>query len=244
MIQDKVSAEAFVQADSLMKENPDRNSLVLSCTDWHPGVIGIVASKMVEKYNRPCSVISINGEIGKGSLRTTNGINLFEVLKECDSSLIQFGGHAGAAGITIKLEEIDNFKDSFERSIEFYDYDFTETIDVDMEIAFDTVNSDLIDDIKKIEPFGKNNEVPVFLTSNLEVKSAETLKEGKHLRLLLSLDNQTRKGIWFNYSKDILEGQKADILLNKKVNVVYTIQKDTYKGNTNITLMIRDITTA
>lgn len=244
MIQDKVSAEAFVQADSLMKENPDRNSLVLSCTDWHPGVIGIVASKMVEKYNRPCSVISINGEIGKGSLRTTNGINLFEVLKECDSSLIQFGGHAGAAGITIKLEEIDNFKDSFERSIEFYDYDFTETIDVDMEIAFDSVNSDLIDDIKKIEPFGKNNEVPVFLTSNLEVKSAETLKEGKHLRLLLSLDNQTRKGIWFNYSKDILEGQKVDILLNKKVNVVYTIQKDTYKGNTNITLMIRDITTA
>jgi single-stranded-DNA-specific exonuclease len=113
-----------------------------------------------------------------------------------------------------------------------------------MEIGFDSVNSDLIDDIKKIEPFGKKNEVPVFLTKNLEVKSAETLKEGKHLRLLLSLDNQTRKGIWFNYSKDILEGQKADILLNKKVNVVYTIQKDTYKGNTNITLMIRDITTA
>ena len=108
-IQDQVTSEALVQAEACLRENPEINSLVLSSTGWHPGVIGIVASKMVDKFHRPCAVITLNDQIGKGSLRTNNGINLFEVLKKCESSLTQFGGHAGAAGITINPNIFENF---------------------------------------------------------------------------------------------------------------------------------------
>ena len=242
-IQDDVTEQALIQAEAKIKENPDINSLVLSSTGWHPGVIGIVASKMVEKFHRPCAVISINGDLGKGSLRTSNNINLFEVLKNCDSSLIQFGGHAGAAGITINLDQIDKFKGLFEDTIEDYDYNFSETLDVDMEISFSEINNEFFKDIERIEPFGKENQPPVFLSSSVEVASVNILKD-KHLEVDLVDKNTKRRALWFFYNKDILQGQNPNTLVGKMINVLYTIQKDTYKGNTSITLVIRDLTEA
>ena len=243
LIQDQVSLEAMVQAESIIKENPEINSLVLYAENWHPGVIGIVASKIVDRFKRPCAVLSIKDEVAKGSLRTSNDINLFEVLKDCKSSLIQFGGHAGAAGITIKTLEINNFKELFMLSIQNYDYDFSENIDIDFEVSFDKIDNDLLADIKKVEPYGKENTAPIFLTKNTKVVGVKILKE-KHLEVVLNSNNINRRAIWFNYNTAILQGQKAESILNKRVNVVYTIQKDTYNGNTNITLMVRDLRVA
>ena len=243
LIQDQVSLEAMVQAESIIKENPEINSLVLYAENWHPGVIGIVASKIVDRFKRPCAVLSIKDEVAKGSLRTSNDINLFEVLKDCKSSLIQFGGHAGAAGITIKTLEINNFKELFKLSIQNYDYDFSENIDIDFEVSFDKIDNDLLADIKKVEPYGKENSAPIFLTKNTKVVGVKILKE-KHLEVVLNSNNINRRAIWFNYNTAILQGQKAESILNKSVNVVYTIQKDTYNGNTNITLMVRDLRVA
>ena len=243
LIQDQVSLEAMVQAESIIKENPEINSLVLYAENWHPGVIGIVASKIVDRFKRPCAVLSIKDEVAKGSLRTSNDINLFEVLKDCKSSLIQFGGHAGAAGITIKTLEINNFKELFKLSIQNYDYDFSENIDIDFEVSFDKIDNDLLADIKKVEPYGKENSAPIFLTKNTKVLGVKILKE-KHLEVVLNSNNINRRAIWFNYNTAILQGQKAESILNKSVNVVYTIQKDTYNGNTNITLMVRDLRVA
>ena len=227
LIQDQVSLEAMVQAELIIKENPEINSLVLYAENWHPGVIGIVASKIVDRFKRPCAVLSIKDEVAKGSLRTSNDINLFEVLKDCKSSLIQFGGHAGAAGITIKTSEINNFKELFKRSIQNYDYDFSENIDIDFEVSFDKIDNDLLADIKKVEPYGKENSAPIFLTKNTKVVGVKILKE-KHLEVVLNSNNINRRAIWFNYNTAILQGQKAESILNKSVNVVYTIQKDTY----------------
>ena len=243
LIQDQVSLEAMVQAESIIKENPEINSLVLYAENWHPGVIGIVASKIVDRFKRPCAVLSIKDEVAKGSLRTSNDINLFEVLKDCKSSLIQFGGHAGAAGITIKTLEINNFKELFKLSIQNYDYDFSENIDIDFEVSFDKIDNDLLADIKKVEPYGKENSAPIFLTKNTEVVGVKILKE-KHLEVVLNSNDINRRAIWFNYNTGILQGQKVESILNKSVNVVYTIQKDTYNGNTNITLMVRDLRVA
>ena len=243
LIQDQVSLEAMVQAESIIKENPEINSLVLYAENWHPGVIGIVASKIVDRFKRPCAVLSIKDEVAKGSLRTSNDINLFEVLKDCKSSLIQFGGHAGAAGITIKTLEINNFKELFKLSIQNYDYDFSENIDIDFEVSFDKIDNDLLADIKKVEPYGKENSAPIFLTKNTKVVGVKILKE-KHLEVVLNSNDINRRAIWFNYNTAILQGQKAESILNKSVNVVYTIQKDTYNGNTNITLMVRDLRVA
>ena len=243
LIQDQVSLEAMVQAESIIKENPEINSLVLYAENWHPGVIGIVASKIVDRFKRPCAVLSIKDEVAKGSLRTSNDINLFEVLKDCKSSLIQFGGHAGAAGITIKTLEINNFKELFKLSIQNYDYDFSENIDIDFEVSFDKIDNDLLADIKKVEPYGKENTAPIFLTKNTKVVGVKILKE-KHLEVVLNSNDINRRAIWFNYNTGILQGQKVESILNKSVNVVYTIQKDTYNGNTNISLMVRDLRVA
>jgi single-stranded-DNA-specific exonuclease len=243
LIQDQVSLEAMVQAESIIKENPEINSLVLYAENWHPGVIGIVASKIVDRFKRPCAVLSIKDEVAKGSLRTSNNINLFEVLKDCKSSLIQFGGHAGAAGITIKTLEINNFKELFKLSIQNYEYDFSERIDIDFEVSFDKIDNDLLADIKKVEPYGKENSPPIFLTKNTKVVGVKILKE-KHLEVVLNSNDINRRAIWFNYNTGILQGQKVESILNKSVNVVYTIQKDTYNGNTNISLMVRDLRVA
>ena len=243
LIQDQVSLEAMVQAESIIKENPEINSLVLYAENWHPGVIGIVASKIVDRFKRPCAVLSIKDEVAKGSLRTSNNINLFEVLKDCKSSLIQFGGHAGAAGITIKTLEINNFKELFKLSIQNYEYDFSEKIDIDFEVSFDKIDNDLLADIKKVEPYGKGNSPPIFLTKNTKVVGVKILKE-KHLEVVLNSNDINRRAIWFNYNTGILQGQKVESILNKSVNVVYTIQKDTYNGNTNISLMVRDLRVA
>ena len=243
LIQDQVSLDAMVQAESIIKENPEINSLVLYAENWHPGVIGIVASKIVDRFKRPCAVLSIKDEVAKGSLRTSNNINLFEVLKDCKSSLIQFGGHAGAAGITIKTLEINNFKELFKLSIQNYEYDFSEKIDIDFEVSFDKIDNDLLADIKKVEPYGKENSPPIFLTKNTKVVGVKILKE-KHLEVVLNSNDINRRAIWFNYNAGILQGQKVESILNKSVNVVYTIQKDTYNGNTNISLMVRDLRVA
>ena len=243
LIQDQVSLEAMVQAESIIKENPEINSLVLYAENWHPGVIGIVASIIVDRFKRPCAVLSIKDEVAKGSLRTSNNINLFEVLKDCKSSLIQFGGHAGAAGITIKTLEINNFKELFKLSIQNYEYDFSEKIDIDFEVSFDKIDNDLLADIKKVEPYGKENSPPIFLTKNTKVVGVKILKE-KHLEVVLNSNDINRRAIWFNYNTAILQGQKVESILNKSVNVVYTIQKDTYNGNTNISLMVRDLRVA
>ena len=242
-IQEQVTSEALIQAQSFIDKNPEINSLVLSSNEWHPGVIGIVASKMVEKFHRPCAVISLGNELGKGSLRTNNGINLFDVLMKCNSSLVQFGGHAGAAGITIQLKDIENFRNQFKSSIEDYDYNTYEEILIDIEINFSDISKELLDDIKQIEPFGKENESPLFLTNNVEVKNVKILKD-KHLEMILRNNNENRRAIWFNCSESFLNMAKEKRLIDKNINIVYSIQKDTYNGNTNITLMMRDLVQA
>ena len=242
-IQDEVTAEASIQAQSYIKNNPDMNSLVLSSEKWHQGVIGIVASKMVERYHRPCAIISINDELGKGSLRSNDGINLFEILQKCNSSLIQFGGHSGAAGITINRNEIENFRKLFNDSINDYDHKFQQEIKIDVEINFLDIDEKLVQDIETIQPFGKENESPLFLTNSVEIISSKILKE-KHLELILMSKNTKMRGLWFNADSNIISKHEKNLLVNSRVNMVYSIQKDIYNGNANITLMIRDLSEA
>ena len=135
-IQEQVLTEAISMSKDIIKEDKDRNSLVLSSEDWHPGVIGIVASKISENFSRPCAIISLKNGIGKGSLRTRSNINLYQVLKECESTLIQYGGHSGAAGITIDNNEIENFSKIFESSVQNYEHKEEERFpDIDLDLS-------------------------------------------------------------------------------------------------------------
>tara|TARA_B100000700_G_scaffold331669_1_gene466841 strand:- start:7399 stop:9093 length:1695 start_codon:yes stop_codon:yes gene_type:complete len=230
-IQEQVLTEAISMSKDIIKEDKDRNSLVLSSEEWHPGVIGIVASKISENFSRPCAIISLKNGIGKGSLRTRSNINLYQVLKECESTLVQYGGHSGAAGITIDNNEIENFSKIFESSVQNYEHKEEERFP-DIDLDFDEINSKTLIDLQRMEPFGRENENPTFVTHNLKIKSKKILKE-KHLEIFLEKDETVRRAIWFNFSKQLNVGETVDI--------IYRIQKDNYSNYSNISLIVEDL---
>ena len=235
--QGQVLKEAITMGQEVIKDNQDKRSLVLYSPKWHSGVIGIVASRISEEFNRPCAIISIDKDgLGKGSLRTKNSINLYKILKECEPYLIQYGGHEAAAGITINSNEIGNFDNQFEDSIKNYNYESNKTIDADMEIELDEIQLSSIDDLNKMEPFGRENPNPVFLTRRINVKDKTEFqgkKGGKHLEIIMEKKGTEQRGVWFNFASDIQIGDTVDI--------IYKIQKDTYNNKYKIVLLIDDL---
>ena len=235
--QEEVLKEAMKMAQDITKDNPNKHSLVLSSKNWHSGVIGIVASKISEEFGRPSVIISIDKDgLGKGSLRTKNGINLYNVLKGCESHLIQYGGHSGAAGITINSTELDNFDNQFEDSIKNYDYESNSTVDADLEIKFDEIQLSLVDDLKRMEPFGRGNPSPVFMTREATVKSIKEFqgKKGhKHLEIIIEQQGTKQRGVWFDF--------KSHVSIGDRIDVIYKIQRDTYNSDYGMVLIIDDL---
>ncbi len=171
-----------------LAENPDeleKRSLVLSAGDWHEGVLGIVASRLVDNYFRPVVVISTKNGIGKGSARSIPGFDLYKVLSACSDDLVQFGGHSMAAGLKIKLKNIDRFKINFDNSVSsgITPADFTPKLSIDGELDFDDISDRLIDEIESLTPFGNGNPEPLFIAKNVDVFSSKFV--GKNHRSML-----------------------------------------------------------
>ena len=165
-------------------------------------------------------------------MRTANNINLYNILEQCSDLLIQFGGHSGAAGVTINEDSIEDFKNKFENLIAEYDFDSGELIELECDINFENIKIQLVREIEKMEPFGNGNPFPIFSTNNVTIKNKKIIKE-KHLELLLEEDSIQHRAIWFNFRKPL---PTANI-----VNVAFSIQKDSYRGGDNIVLNIVDI---
>ena len=235
-IRQQIQEQVFSEADQIAKEkflkNPKKSSLVLYSKDWHPGVLGIIASRIVKQYGVPCAILSSKNSVAKGSLRTSNSLNLYKVLEECSDLLIQFGGHSAAAGVTLQEDKIEFFENKFEEIISNHDFITGETIEIDSLIELSEINIPFLSDIEKMEPFGKGNPYPIFLLKNAMVDSKKVLKE-KHLEIYLSKNNNKMRAIWFNFSKEV------DI--SKEIDIVFTIQRDSFKGNDNINLNILDL---
>ncbi|MEE2701433.1 MAG: single-stranded-DNA-specific exonuclease RecJ [Thermodesulfobacteriota bacterium] len=235
--QEEVLKEAMKMGQDIIRDNPNKHSLVLYSKNWHSGVIGIVASKISEEFGRPSVIISIDEDgLGKGSLRTKNGIHLYNVLKGCESHLVQYGGHSGAAGITINSTELDNFDNQFEDSIKNYDYESNSTVDADLEIEFDEIQLSFVDDLKRMEPFGRENPIPVFMTREATVKSIKEFqgKKGhKHLEIIMEQQGAKQRGVWFGF--------KSHVSIGDRIDVIYKIQRDTYNSDYGIVLIIDDL---
>ena len=231
-IQEKVFNEAEKLAEIKLQKDPDKSSLVLFSQDWHPGVLGIIASRIVKKYGLPCVILSSKDSIAKGSLRTANELNLYRVLEQCSNILIQFGGHSAAAGVTIYEDKIKEFENKFESIISNYDFEAGEPLQIDSLVKFSEINIDLISDIEKMEPFGKGNPYPIFVSKNVKIESKRVLKD-KHLEMYLNQDNFKMRAIWFNFNKSSSDMENIDI--------VFTLQRDSFRGNNNINLNILDI---
>jgi single-stranded-DNA-specific exonuclease len=181
-----MAAKKVIERDGCI----DRKSLVLSSEDWHPGVIGIVASRITEEYGRPCILIALDKDIGKGSARSISGFHMYEGLRECAAHLLGFGGHKYAAGLKINRDKIQAFQDIFEEIVrrKLEHTDFTPTISIDAELDLEEITPELLHYLSLLSPYGSANSKPIFATMeklpifDLRILGKDTLKfmmEGK-----------------------------------------------------------------
>jgi single-stranded-DNA-specific exonuclease len=231
----KIEEEIFSDVVSQVEGNPrflEANSFVLSSRKWHPGVIGIVASRIVERYRRPSVLIAVGeGGIGKGSGRSVEGINLYESLSECRESFEQFGGHELAAGISIKEEKIDEFRDKFEKTISERDGgSFKLKIDCSLDLA--NITDSVVSEFSLLAPFGIGNPEPVFLSKSVEVISQRLFKD-KHLSLKVKQTGRVFDAIWFNL--------KEPIAIPNQIDLVFMPEINEWNGKRQIRLKVRDI---
>jgi single-stranded-DNA-specific exonuclease len=213
-----------------------RRTITLASPEWHPGVIGIVASRLVERYYRPTVLIAIDGEtgLGRGSGRSIHGLNLHEAFKTCSQLLVGFGGHHMAAGLNIQRDHIPGFAERFEVAVRAATRpeDFDQRTFIDAELTFDAIDTRLLRDLAQLEPHGPGNPHPVFLARGVGVVSRRIVGEN-HLKLFLRQGDRALPAIGFGMADVALdEGDCLDILFSPEYNE--------WNGTTSIQLRLRD----
>ncbi|MET0944872.1 MAG: single-stranded-DNA-specific exonuclease RecJ [Flavobacterium sp.] len=237
----KITKEAFQQI--IENQEEERFSTVVFQEDWHKGVIGIVASRLIETYYRPTLVFTKSGDKYAASARSVKGFDVYNALDACAHHLEQFGGHMYAAGMTLKAENYKPFKEAFEKQVEetILPEMRTPEIEIDAEINFSDITPKLIRILKQFEPFGPLNMTPVFMTTDVkDTGYAKTLgSEDEHLRLFAKQHNSEGiAAIGFGL------GKKLDITKNQNTfQLAYTIAENEWNGNISTQLMLKDIRT-
>lgn len=237
----KITKEAFQQI--LENNEEERFSTVVFQEDWHKGVIGIVASRLIETYYRPTLVFTKSGDKYAASARSVKGFDVYNALDACAEHLEQFGGHMYAAGMTLKAENYQIFKDAFEKQVSdtILPEMRTPEIEIDADINFSDITPKLLRILKQFEPFGPQNMTPVFMTSEAkDTGYAKTLgSEEEHLRLFVKQSNSDGiAAIGFGL------GKKLNIVQNQNpFQLAYTIGENEWNGNISTQLMLKDIRT-
>ncbi len=235
----QITKEALGQI--LENNEKERFTTVVFQEDWHKGVIGIVASRLIETYYRPTLVFTKSGDKYAASARSVKGFDVYNALEACSEHLEQFGGHMYAAGMTLLEENYQLFKNAFEKVVEetIHPDSLTPEIAVDAEINFDDITPKLIRILKQFEPFGPQNMTPVFLTKNV-IDTGYAKKMGgdeEHLKLFVRQNNSEGiPAIGFGL------GNKIDLTTNKKpFEAVYCIDENEWNGKVSIQLRLKDI---
>ena len=235
----QITKEALLQIEKNQEEN--RFSSVVYQEDWHKGVIGIVASRLIEKYYRPTIVFTKSGDKLAASARSVKDFDVYNALEACAEHLEQFGGHMYAAGMTLKEENYENFKNAFEKIVEetIHPDLLIPEISIDAEINFSDINPKFVRILEQFEPFGPQNMHPIFLTKNvIDTGHGKPMgKEEEHLRLFLKQNNSEGIGaIGFGL------GNKLELTKNfNPFDVVYSIEENEWNGNVSLQLRLRDL---
>lgn len=236
----KITEEGLSQILNL-ENSKKRKSTVVYDENWHKGVVGIVASRLIEKYFRPTIVLTKSGDHAAGSARSVPGFDLYNALEECSAHLIQFGGHKHAAGMTLKISDIEAFSQCFEQTVSknILDSQLQAEIKIDLELDLEELNNKVYRIIQQMAPFGPKNPEPILCTRNVVDAgySRPVGKNDEHLKLSIRQGNgKSIDGIAFNY------GNLYDsIKKGSPFSIVYSLQENTWNGNTKLQLMIKDI---
>lgn len=262
MLVEKDIAQAHKIAAAINKNNTDRQSVdqnitrqalemiaqnqakdprttVLFDKDWHKGVIGIVASRLIEKHYRPTVLLTESNGYAVGSARSVAGFNLYDAIKQCDDLLDQWGGHQAAAGLTMPLEKVDAFRERFENIVAatIEEEMLTPVIEYDLEISLDDVTLTFCRSIERFGPFGPENMRPVFITRNVQCVSQPRIVGNNHLQLTVVDDNGiSHRAIGFGFG-DVYENFTS----NPVFDICYTVEINEFRGNKSINLNIKDI---
>ena len=225
--------------EKIEKNHLDENrTIVVGGEDWHHGVIGIVSSKITDMYFKPSILLSFEEDgTGKGSGRSIPGFDLHQALTKCQDTLEKFGGHSMAVGVTIKKENLEKFREEFEKvAAEEKTENIVPILNVDSKIDLNSVDKDVIESLKALEPFGEANKMPIFAFKNLRIDSIRALSEGKHLKLTLKEDNIIINAIGFNMGELAEEYRIGD-----KIDVAGVLEINTFNGVDNLQINIKDV---
>ncbi len=217
------------------------SSVVLHDANWHLGVIGIVASRLVDAYGRPTVMLSSVNGVLKGSARSIKGFNIYESIKECGDLLEEFGGHAFAAGLTIKPENLDAFRNRMDAiaAKKLTEKDFKSELPVDCELDLSRINRPFWKLLSQFEPFGPENARPVFVSRGIRVVGIPTIVGKGHLKMRVA---QNGSGIFdtigFNMHEHLPVIRNAD---EGDIDIAYTLEENYWNGSRKLQLKLRDI---
>jgi len=246
-IEEKIYREALVMLEkeetkasqSQGRGQREEKLIFLASPDWHTGVLGIVASRLKEKYYRPTILLNLEEGTGKGSGRSIPGFHLYKALDQVKERLLKFGGHEMAAGLSVLEEEIphvQSYLQEYARTV-LDERTLSPQIQLEAEVALAEINEQLIQEIELLEPFGQGNPSPLFAVRNVCLKDLRKVgKEGKHLQLKIEDQNRQIEGIAFQWGE-----KEEDIEGYARCDLAFKPQLNTYKGVTRVQIQLQDI---
>lgn len=233
-----IESEIFQQCVQRLTEQPQQDAIVLAGDRWHQGVVGIVASRLAEKYACPCFMICLDGGMGKGSCRSWGDVNLFELLSACAPLLENFGGHALAAGFTVKEENIPALAQALRRLVAEArrGRDLPSVLEVDMAVSPQHLTVEAVEALDLLEPCGTGNPRPVFLLQGAQVHSMSQVGRGRHLKLRLESRGVPLEAIYFSS-----QGAELGLTPGCRVDLVFYPQINDFRGRRDLQLQIVDL---
>jgi single-stranded-DNA-specific exonuclease len=240
---DRKDADQSITLEALEMIGADENAVgkkssVVFKPHWHKGVVGIVASRLIEQHYRPTIVLTESGGLATGSARSVPGFNLYEAIYQCKEYLTAYGGHFAAAGLSMLPENVDAFRNKFESVVAatIEDHLLIPEIVIDSEISFTDIKMPFYKLVSQMEPFGPQNLRPVFIAKRVSDTGFSKIVKELHLRVVLKQNDVTLTGIGFNMAE-----KYALIETKQPLDVVFTIDENEWNGETNVQLKLIDL---
>lgn len=240
-LRQQTEQKMFKEALEYLEEHPEVKEdkiIIIPHENWHHGIVGIVSSKITEKFYKPSILFAIDGDEAKGSGRSVTGFNLFGALEYSSGLLEKFGGHELAAGLTIKTDNIEAFREKINEFAKDHmdDEILTPTISLDAAIKVNYITLDTVHDINKLQPFGVNNPTPTFAVRNIKIHRISVMSEGRHLRMTLFKDGKYLDSVGFGMGEFYSYLNEGDY-----IDVAFALDINDYKGFQNVQLILKDI---
>ncbi len=237
-IETELMGEAIEQAERFA-DSERYPVMVVAGQAWHQGVIGILAARLVDRYARPAIVIGLDGEMGRGSARTVEGVSILELMHAGKQYLPKYGGHAQAAGMDVAAKDVDALREALCAAARETLKDGIPVIplSIDGELDFGSMTEDLMRHLDRLEPFGEQNEAPVFVSRDLRLAQPPRIvgADRTHMILQLRRGNQVLKGMAFK-----MASREGELQMGKPLDVVFSPRWNTFRGETNLEVLIHD----